>query len=88
MAVSRHHQAYITHRIARVAKPGRYERMAAGAAGVHENQPVLVFQEGDPRANRPELEDPRDDVQRPQDAVSTPAQMSARSMAASGAPAA
>ena len=62
--------------------------MASRAAGVHEDQPVLVLQQGDPGANRPELKDPRDDVERSQDAVAA-AQMRARSTAAaSGAPAA
>ena len=88
MAVSRDREAHVPQRIARVAKPCRYERVASRAAGVHEDQAVLVLQQGDPRADRPELEDTRDDVERPQDAVAAPAQMRARSTAAaSGAPA-
>ena len=82
MAVGRDREAYITHRIAGVAKSGRDQRMASRAAGVNEDQAVPVLQQGDPGPNGPELEDTRDDVQRSQDAVAAPAQMRARSMAA------
>ena len=84
MAVGGDHQAYILQRIAGVSKPGRYQPVAARAAGVDEHQPVFVFQQGDAGADRPELEDPGDDVERSQDAVAPPAQARAFSTAASG----